>query len=315
MKRVLITGASGFVGSHLIDHLLSLGEYDIFGTYRSDKQQREGDHLHFLKADLGQKDAVVSLLDESQPDYIFNLAAQAHVAESFQDPEATLTNNIISELQILEAIKNFTKKDIRLLVVSTSEVYGMIRPEDLPVSENTPHMPASPYAVSKITQDYLALQYVIAHKLDIIRARPFNHIGPRQSDKYVVGKFARQIAEIEREKRDPILKVGNLAAKRDFTDVRDIVKAYVLLMQKGKTGEVYNIGSGKSHKISDVLSLLQSLSPAKISIEQDSELMRPSDLPDIYADIRKIGNEVGWHPTISLEETLKDTLEYWRQVV
>lgn len=312
--KVLITGASGFVGSHLIEYLQSLGGHEIFGTYRSHQPEKKAEAVQFLKVDLQNKDEVLTTFRNIMPEWVFHLAAQAHVGESFKNPLETITNNISGELNVLEALKDLNLQNTRVLIVSTAEVYGMVRPEDLPMHENTPHRPANPYAVSKIAQDYLAFQYSLSHNLDIIRVRPFNHIGPRQSNKFVVAQFASQIAEIEKEKREPVLRVGNMEAKRDFTDVRDIVRGYHLLMQKGEKSEVYNLGSGVSYSIDEILRILFSFSDRSIRTEPDDSLLRPIDTPEIRADITKITDKTGWKPEIPLEQTLKDTLEYWRQV-
>ncbi|MGH7203397.1 MAG: GDP-mannose 4,6-dehydratase, partial [Candidatus Levyibacteriota bacterium] len=184
-----------------------------------------------------------------------------------------------------------------------------------PVDENTPHRPANPYAVSKIAQDYLGFQYNLSYKLPIIRVRPFNHVGPGQAPTFVVSDFAKQIAEIEKGNREPVMRVGNLDAKRDFTDVRDMVRLYSLLIEKGEPGEVYNAGNGVSHSVQEVLDLLQSFSKMKITVQHDPAKMRPSDVPDIMCDRTKVTKATGWKPQISFETTIKDTLDYWRGIV
>jgi GDP-4-dehydro-6-deoxy-D-mannose reductase len=205
--------------------------------------------------------------------------------------------------------------ETKVLLVSSAEVYGHIRPDDLPVDEETPHRPANPYAVSKIAQDYLGFQYYLSYKLPIIRVRPFNHIGPGQKLGFVVSDFAKQVAEIEKGSQPPIIRVGNLEARRDFTDVRDIVKAYPLLLEKGEPGEVYNAGSGNSHSAKEIMEILLTLTTASVQVEQDPDRMRPSDIPEIRADITKIIEVTGWKPEIPFEQTIKDTLDYFRKVV
>lgn len=319
MKKVLITGISGFVGKHLAQQLLATKEYEIIGTYHSDNSKEKlielKDTVTLEQVNLTDKDAVTKLISNHKPDWVFHLAAQSAPSLSFKMPAETLTTNILSQLYILEAIKNNNLTGTRILIVGTSEEYGKVRPEDLPIKETAPLGPVSPYAVSKIAQDYLGLQYYLAHKMEIIRVRPFNHIGPGQEAKFALPSWCKQIAEIEKNKMEPIMKVGNLEAKRDFTDVRDIVKAHILALEKGQAGDVYNLGTGKSYAMKEVLDMLLSLSTVKISIEQDPALMRPADVPDLVCDSEKFRNLTGWKPEISLQETLKDILDYWRSIV
>jgi GDP-4-dehydro-6-deoxy-D-mannose reductase len=200
-------------------------------------------------------------------------------------------------------------------VVASAEVYGCVKKEDLPIDEETPLNPTNPYAVSKLTQDFLGLQYHLSYGLKTLRVRPFNHVGPRQSPNFVVSTFAQKIVEIEKGKREPVLPVGNLQAKRDFTDVRDVVKVYSLLMEKGEFGEVYNIGSGVSYKIAEILEKLLSISKVKITVKVDKSLFRPIDDPDLVCDVTKVTKLTGWRPEIPIEKTLKDTLDYWRNII
>lgn len=318
MKKILITGISGFAGHYLAELLLSFPDSEIHGTYHSDDGlTRLGDLARKLilhKADLTEEEQVSALISEVRPDQIYNLAAQTSPGESIKNPAKTLTTNMLSQLYLFTAVKEFVPES-RVLAVSSGDIYGGVKADDLPVDEDTPLRPGNPYAVSKITQDYLALEFYLADKLSIIRARPFNHMGPRQQPKFVVPMFAKQIADIEKGQQEPILKVGNLNARKDFTDVRDIVKAYALLMEKGEPGEAYNIGSGKSHGIQEILDILLSFSDAKISVEVDKFLYRPVDSPDIYCNYAKLENLTGWKPEIPLENTLKETLDYFRKVV
>ena len=313
MKRVLITGSSGFVGGHLIDHLLSLGDNDIYGTYRSEKPKGEGDHLHFKQVDLEKKEEVDALLDEVRPDRIYHLAAQSNVDQSIKNPIATFHTNIDSQLNLLTSLKEKDMGETRILLVSSAEVYGFVTSSDLPVDEDTPYKPGNPYAVSKIAQDYIGFQYFLSYKLPLIRVRPFSHVGPRQSPAFVVANFAKQIALIEKG-GEKVIKVGNLEAKRDFTDVRDMVKLYAMLIEKGIPGEVYNAGKGEARSIQEILDTLLSFATVSITVEKDPSRMRPSDLPILVADPRKVKEITGWEPAIPLQDTLKDTLEYWRQV-
>lgn len=319
MKKILITGVTGFVGQYVAESLLSSPDVEIHGTYFSDESRvRLGDlerHLILHKADLTNKEAVNHIIQETTPDELYNLAAQTSPSESMKDPAKTLSTNILSELYLFQSLHENKLEKTRVLAVASAEMYGKVRLEDLPVTESTTFRPITPYAVSKIATDYLALQYYLTHKLNIIRVRPFNHTGPRQQPKFVLPMFAKQIADIEKGKQEPILKVGNLKAKKDFSDVRDIVRAYILLMEKGVPGEVYNIGSGRSVSIQEILDILLSLSQKEIKVEVDQALFRPVDVEDLYCDSSKMFELTGWKPEIPLETTLKDTLDYFRKVL
>lgn len=319
MKKALITGISGFAGSFLAEHLVEKNTFTVAGTYLSESSKENvasiGSHLSLTQIDLMDHEKVTELIRKEKPDVVFHLAALSSPAESFKDPSRTINNNIVGEVNLLEAIREAGLMQTRILIISSAEVYGVVSEKDLPVDEETKLRPASPYAVSKIAQDFLGLQYYYAHKLPIIRVRPFNHIGPRQAPNFVVSSFAKQIAEIEKKKNPPVLRVGNLNAKRDFTDVRDIVRAYELLIEKGVAGEVYNLGTGESHRISDVLQTLLSLSSVSISVTKDQALLRPGDLPDNVCNRTKITKVTGWEPKISLEQSLRDTLDYWRNII
>lgn len=316
MQKVLITGASGFAGSFLVKELLGK-DYQITGTYLTDESLEHlflKDKIELKKIDLNNEKAVEELVNSVRPDLFFHLAASSSAAQSFENPREILVNNMASQVNILEALKN-AEISCRIIVVSSAEVYGAVESKLLPINESTPLNPMNAYAVSKLTQDFLGLQYSLAFGMDVIRIRPFNHIGPRQSPRFVISSFAKQIAEIEKDKKEPILKVGNLSAKRDFSDVRDIARAYILLCEKGVKGDVYNIGSGKSYTIQEMLDKLLSLTTRKISIEQDRALFRPVDSKDLICDYTKMKDLTGWTPEISIETSLKDTLEYWRNIV
>lgn len=319
MTKVLITGITGFAGSFLAEYLLEKGDYEISGTFLSEKSLQNvttvKDKLDLVQVDLTQKDAIESLIAAKKPDIIFHLAALAAVGASFSDPVGTFHNNVDSEIFLLEALKQQGLTHTKVMIVSSGDIYGYITPEDVPVNEETPLRPGNPYAVSKIAQDYIGLQYALSYNMPIIRVRPFNHIGPRQAPGFVVSDFAKQISAIEKGTQEPVVKVGNLDAKRDFTDVRDMVKAYALIMEKGQAGEVYNIGSGVSHAIQEILDMLIGLSSVKISVETDPAKLRPSDIPEIVVDNTKVVALTGWKPEIALATTLKDTLEYWRSSI
>ncbi len=319
MKTALITGIAGFAGSFLSEHLLKNGNYNVSGTTLSLSDSpnltRIKDKIRLIEVDLLDKEKVHKIVSDTKPDAIFHLAALASPTKSFEVPIEVFTNNVAAELNILESVRKNNLLDTKILVVSSAEVYGNVTDKDLPMNEKTSLNPTSPYAVSKIAQDFLALQYFLSSKIKTIRVRPFNHIGPRQSPQFVASRFASQIAEIEKGKKEPVMYVGSLDAKRDFTDVRDMVRAYDLLMDKGKVGDVYNAGSGVSHKISDLLSLMLSLSKVKIRVEKDPNLVRPADNPHLLCDVTKIQETTGWKAEIPFEQTLEDTLDYWRDIV
>ena len=317
--NILITGVTGFAGQYLAENLLEKGTDRIHGTYRSEQSVEKlgdlKDKISLHNVDITSKDGVKELLERIKPEQIYHLAAQTSPSESFKNPEGTLVTNTVSELNVFQALAELGLQETRVIAVTTADIYGAVTPDDLPVGEETPLRPISPYAVSKITQDYLGYYYAFAQKLSIIRVRPFNHTGPRQQPKFVIPMFAKQIAEIEKNGKEPVMKVGNLAPRKDFSDVRDIVTAYSLLMEKGKPGEAYNVGSGKSSSIQQMLDVLLSFTDAKITVEVDQSLFRPVDVVDIYCDHRKVTELTGWESKIPLERTLRDTLDYFRKVI
>ncbi|MBX0327306.1 GDP-mannose 4,6-dehydratase [Oscillochloris sp. ZM17-4] len=312
--RALITGINGFVGSHLAEHLLQQSGWEIWGLSRSPTialASLQG-RVTLLQASLSDPQSTSEAIIVAQPDVIFHLAGQPFVPESFRDPAATLAANTLGALHIFLALIA-QRMGTRVLVVGTNEEYGQIHAEDLPVREDAPLRPTSPYGVSKVAQSMLALQYHLSHRLDIVRVRPFTHIGPRQNERFVTAAFARQIARIELGLQPASMQVGNLSACRDFTDVRDIVRAYALLAQHGEAGEVYNVGSGQAVMIRDLLDTLLAESTAVIEIRPDPSLMRPIDVPLIVCDAGKIRARTGWEPSIPIVQTLRDILAYWRQ--
>ncbi len=316
--RVLITGISGFVGSTLAKYLLSLdtgSSLQIHGTiHRADSRiQNLRDRLHLHQGDLRNPSWTDRVIQSVKPDRVFHLAAWSDVRASWDQPWAVYELNISCQLNLLEALRLHTP-EARVLVVASSEVYGLIEPEDLPIHELTPLRPNSPYGISKVAQDLMAQQYWYNYGLSAIRVRSFNHIGPGQADSFVASAFARQIAEIEAGLQPPVLKVGNLEAERDYTDVRDMVRAYWLALQFGEPGGVYNIGSGSSISVQELLNVLLELSAVEISVEQDPQRLRPSDVARIVCNPQRFSDKTGWVPNISNRESLADVLKYWRDI-
>jgi GDP-4-dehydro-6-deoxy-D-mannose reductase len=314
--RALITGINGFVGGHLAEHLLATGGWELSGVARQPGLALS--HLQgsvaYLVADLSHSDEVVAVLEQARPDVIFHLAAQSNVRLSFDDPEGTLLTNILPQMYLFQALLRLRQSPL-IIVVGSNEIYGQVQPDALPINEDTPLRPVSPYAVSKATQDLLAYQYHISHQLRTIRLRAFNHIGPRQSEQFVASAFAAQIARIEAGLQEPMLRVGNLSAERDFTDVRDMVRAYAHVATSGQPGAAYNIGSGRTVSIRWLLDTLIALSEYDIATEPDTSRMRPADVPRVECDSTLFRRHTNWAPQIALEETLYDILEHWRRVI
>ena len=313
--KVLITGIAGFVGSHLVDFLLTIKNLKILGTVFEEKNieniAARKDKLVLLAGDLRDGYFVGETIKKIKPDLIFHLAGISSAAVSLQKPKETLESNIIANFNLLEAIKNYSRES-KVLIVGSAEEYGLVAERDLPIDEETPLRPANPYAVSKIAVDFLALQYFYSYKIKVVRIRPFNHIGPRQKPEFVVADFANQIAKIILNETSAWVRVGNLDVKRDFTDVRDIVRAYWLALEKGQFGDVYNLGSGKSYTIRTILQKLITISGRKIKIKQDPGKLRPVDIPNLLCDNTKFVEQTGWRPTIRIDQSLKDTLEYFK---
>jgi GDP-4-dehydro-6-deoxy-D-mannose reductase len=311
--RALITGAGGFVGGHLCAYLLAHTGWELTGTVYPHpvEGQPEEPRLCLRHADLRDPEGVQALLGEVQPDCILHLAAQSFVPASFADPWDTLENNIRAQLNLLDAVRR-SGREVLVLVIGSNEEYGAPRPEELPQTEESPLRPHNPYAVSKVAQDFLGLQYHLAYGLPVVRVRPFNHTGPGQAPRFVVPAFASQIARIEAGLQEPVMKVGNLEAARDFTDVRDIVRAYHLAVTQGEPGEVYNLASGQPQSVRGLLEMLLSYSEVEIRVERDPARYRPVDVPVAYGSAEKFRRQTGWKPEIPFEQTLRDVLEYWR---
>jgi GDP-4-dehydro-6-deoxy-D-mannose reductase len=317
--NILITGITGFAGSHLAEYLLKKRNIKVSGIYRwrskTENIEQILNKIGFYECDLRDAASTTQLIKKVKPDMIFHLAAQSYVPMSWTAPSETLTTNITAQVNIFEAVRNLGLTECRIQLACSSEEYGMVFPSETPIKENNPLRPLSPYGVSKVAQDLLGYQYFMSYGLHIIRTRAFNHTGPRRGDVFATSNFAKQIVEIEKGKRKPIICVGNLEAIRDWTDVRDVVRGYYMALKDGKLGEVYNICSGKGYKIKKMLDILLSLVDCDIKIKQDPSRLRPSDVELLVGDPTKIRKAVGWKPEIKFTKTLKDLLDYWRQRV
>jgi GDP-4-dehydro-6-deoxy-D-mannose reductase len=316
--RVLITGITGFVGSHLAEWVLAQGA-DVVGSVRWRSKTEHIEHLRgritLVNSDLRDLSSVRTLLEQARADYIVHLAAQSFVGASWETPTETLLTNAVSQMNLFEAIRQLGAS-ARFLVIGSSEEYGLVYPDELPIRETNPLRPLSPYAVSKVTQDLMGFQYWKSYGLDIVRARAFNHTGPRRGEAFATSSFAKQIAEAEAGLREPVVRVGDLKPTRDFSDVRDIVRGYWALLERGTPGEVYNLCSGVDWSIERMLNFLLSRSKLeRIEIRPDPTLLRPSDVPVLRGSAERIQHAVGWTPRIPLEQTLVDLLEYWRQQI
>jgi GDP-4-dehydro-6-deoxy-D-mannose reductase len=316
--RVLVTGITGFVGSHLAEYALAQGA-EVIGSLRWRSKTENIDHLReritLIESDLRDLSSVRTLLERARPDYIVHLAAQSFVQASWETPAETLYTNAISQVNLLEGMRHLPG-NVRFLVIGSSEEYGLVYPDELPIRETNPLRPLSPYAVSKVTQDLMGFQYFRSYGLHIVRARAFNHSGPRRGDAFATSNFARQVAEIEAGLREPVIRVGDLTPTRDFSDVRDIVRGYWRLLEAGTPGEVYNLCSGKDRSIDWVLHfLIRQSSATDVEVRVDPARLRPSDVPMLRGSAERAAKAVGWEPQIPLEQTLTDLLDYWRQRV
>lgn len=313
--RVLITGMDGFAGSALCDLLLRETHWLLIGLSRSTGGERISNRIQWWKIDLRDPDGIRRMLRYERPDLIVHLAAQSHVPTAWKDPWGTFENNVRGQVNLLEAVLA-NRLTPRILIVTSNEVYGApALASELPFQETSPLRPNNPYGVSKAAQDLVALQYAASHQLDLMVARPFNHLGPRQKEHFVVADFARQIAEIEAGKREPVMRLGNMAAQRDFTDVRDVARAYLLMIRSADGGRAYNICSGIPRSIQSVLDTMLQLSPARITVETDPAKYRPADTPISYGDNSRLRQATGWQPDIPFEKSIADVLHDWRERV
>ncbi len=313
--RILITGATGFVGRYLIPQLLQQGKHEVWGFCRWRSQLQGFEKLparfHWKECDIRDAGSVMRAVRAIRPERIYHLAAQSYVPTSWHAPSETLINNIVGQLHILDAVRDL-EKPCRVLIVGSSEEYGLVSPHDLPVKESTPFRPLSPYAVSKVGQDMLAYQYHRSYGMPIIRTRAFNHDGPGRPDVFVASGLAKQVARVSLGLQEPVLTVGNMAVVRDFLDVRDVVRAYALAMEKGIPGEVYNICSGRGWSVKQIVDFLCKTSGIRARIHVDPARARPADNPRIIGDGTKFRLQTGWKPQIPFETTLMDLLKYWQ---
>ena len=311
MKKVVITGATGFVGSHLADYLIDTEKLEVHGLIRPrSRTEFVRPDVRYHEADVTDYSAIASVMKEVQPDYVFHLAAQSFVPLSFKAPNTTIITNVIGTLHVLEAV-NKECIDAVLQIAGSSEEYGLVRPEECPTNEDQPLRPMSPYGLSKVSADLLSQQYCKSYGVNTIITRAFNHSGPRRGKVFITSKIAFGIANIIVNDAEPVLKLGNLEAVRDFTDVRDTVRAYWMLANGGKFGEPYNIGTGVGYSIEQLIEMYREISKVDFIVEQNPEFMRPSDVPRLICDASKTRAITGWKPTIPIETTLWDLLTYW----
>jgi GDP-4-dehydro-6-deoxy-D-mannose reductase len=316
--RALITGVTGFVGSHLADYLVTRGDLEVYGTHRwrsrTDNIEHLRGRLRLVECDLRDAGAVHRMLATVRPDRVFHLAAQSYVPTSWLAPVETIAGNVTCQLNLFEAARDL-QLPAQFHIAGSSEEYGLVHKDEVPIREENPLRPLSPYAVSKVTQDILGYQYWKSHRLHVVRTRGFNHTGPRRGEVFVTSNLSRQVAEIEKGRREPVVWVGNLEAIRDFTDVRDMVRAYWLALERGEPGEVYNVCSGRGYSVRSVLETLLGLTAVSVEVREDPERFRPSDVEILIGDGTRFRQTTGWQPTIPFEVTLKDLLDYWRERV
>lgn len=316
--QVLVTGAAGFVGPHLIRHIQETSpDAQIVGSvYRVPQEINLPDDVDYHQVDLLDYQAVVNLLNNSKPDVIYHLAGQSSPSKALESVWNTIETNVRIQLNLFQACLELNMTP-RILIMSSGEIYcgSKSAPDIMPVNEKSELRPSNPYALSKVTQDLMGLQYYLSHSLPIIRVRPFNHTGPGQQASFVAPDFALQIAKIEAGLQAPVIRVGNLQAKRDFTDVRDVVRAYVLLSIKGELGEAYNVSSNLAYSIQYLLDTLLSYTDVPITIEIDEARFRPIDVPIVQGDNSRLLQLTGWSPTIGFKETLYDLLQDCRERV
>lgn len=313
MKKAMVIGAAGFVGSYLIKHLNDDCGYEVIAT-KLPSEKLEDLPCKVKNLNILDKESIVSLLFEERPDYIFHLAAQSSVSVAWNNPQLTIDVNIKGAVNVMDAIRELYYKP-RVVVIGSGEEYGHIREGETPIKEDNRLLPGNIYAATKACQNMIGSIYAKAYDMEIVLVRAFNHIGPKQSSIFVVSDFCKQVAEIEKGLREPVMYVGNLSAKRDFTDVRDVVRAYALLAKNGQKGATYNVGRGHAYEIREILDKIISYSSASIDVQIDQAKIRPVDVPIIEADISKLTEATGWVPEIAIDDTIRQVLDYWRENV
>ena len=311
--KVFISGATGFVGCHLID-LLSSPKYEIYGTSFPEKPEAGGGGKNIFYLDIKSEKEVFEAIKRIKPDWIFHLAAVSNVKHSWERRREALETNLMGTFYLFEAVRKFVPQ-ARVLFISSSDVYGILSPTENVFKEEDSSQVVSPYAFTKVSGEILSKFYVQIENLDVVIARSFPHTGPGQSPDFVCSDWASQIVRIEKGLAEPWIKVGNLEVKRDFLDVRDVVRAYILLVEKGRRGEVYNVCSGRAVSLKEILDLLLSFSSQKIEVQVDSTKLRKADIPLLLGDNKKIKEETSWEPEIPLKQSLQDLLEYWRNKI
>ncbi len=333
--RVLITGVTGMAGSHMAEWLLARGDCTVFGTFRrrsrmdnletlkaqekvniieagfAVEERADPTRLNLLEANLADAHATARMIAAVRPDRIFHLAAQSFVPTSWIEPAETLNVNVIGQVNLLEAVR-LAGIMPRIHIAGSSEQYGLVHEHEVPIRETNPLRPLSPYAVSKVGQEMLAYQYTQSYGIPIITTRGFNHTGPRRGDAFVTSSFAKQIAEIEAGWTEPVVYTGDLTSVRDWTDVRDMIRAYWLILEHGEPGEVYNIASGTGHTVGQMLQFLIDNARVAVEVRQDPARMRPSDVRLLLGNCDKMRAVTGWQPEIPFEQTMIDLLDYWR---
>ncbi len=312
--KAIITGAAGFVGSYLANAVKNQLFCDVIAVIHNSDSQNSDCWDDVVTLDMLDEEMIYMVLSDIRPDYIFHLAAQSSVSRSWEDPAFTIRVNIEGTLNLLNSIRRLDYVP-RVLIVGSGDEYGECQTGESVISETTSLNPRSIYAITKVCQNMMSTIYAQAYGLQLVMVRSFNHIGPGQSTTFVVSDFCSQVAKIEAGKQHPIIKCGDLTVKRDFTDVRDVVRAYVKLMQYGRYGETYNVGCGRAVALQDILTIMLSMTSTDIRVEIDPKRIRPADVKVVEPDISKLYNDTGWEPEIPLDKTISDTLEYWRRRV